>query len=184
MIFSFYTILFLFWETSFRSFPLCTCMRWNVLKISYTMNQQLAKLKSCSVWCFSGETKKSVVTLVGPWGIWPSPGQRPCPRIPLLQEQKWQKSANFGFLYFCPLTPTPIPTKNNLVQPLCDFQSCFKACENIQWCKNTCYLAVKACKIFTWVKYKWLDKNTNWTTEKSRLHHPHPLTLMAYPTPR
>ena len=110
---------------------------------------QLANLKSCSVWCFSGETKKSVVTLVGPWGIWPSPGRRPYPHIPLLQEQKWQKSANFGFLYFCPLTPTPIPTKNNLVQPLCNFQSCFKACENIQWCKNTCYLAVKACKIFT-----------------------------------
>ena len=42
------------------------------------------------------------------------------------------------------------------------FQSGFKACENIQWCKNTCYLEVgfKACKIITWVKYKLLDKNS------------------------
>ena len=32
-----------------------------------------------------------------------------------LQEQKWQKSAIFGFLY----SPTPPhPNKNNLVQPL------------------------------------------------------------------
>ena len=87
--------------------------------------------------------KKVSGDIGGAMGHWALPGRRPCPHIPLLQEQKWQKSANFGFLYFCPLTPTPIPTKNNLVQPLCDFQSCFKSCENIQWCKNTCYLAVK-----------------------------------------
>ena len=98
-------------------------LRWNVLKISYTMNQQLslpciqlAKLKSCSVWRFSennNNNKKPVVTWGhGTWGIWPSPGRRSCPNTPL-QKQKWQKSAVFGFLYFCPLKPSPLPPHPN-----------------------------------------------------------------------
>ena len=110
------------------------------------------------------------------WGhgaFGPPPVGGPAPTYP---SYKNKDGKILAFHIFDPLTSTPIPTKHSLVQPLCDFQSCFKACENIQWCKNTCPLAVKACKIFTWVKYKWLDKNTNWTTEKSRLHHPHPLT--------
>ena len=54
---------------------------------------QLAKLKSCSV-CMGH--------LALPWS------EALPPHTPL-QEQKWQKSAIFGFLYFCPLTLTPQP---------------------------------------------------------------------------
>ena len=77
---------------------------------------QLAKLKSCSVWCFS-EKKNS-----GGMGHFALPGRRPCPTYPL-QEQKWQKSAIFWLSIFLPPHPPPhpphpTPTKNNLVPPL------------------------------------------------------------------
>ena len=48
----------------------------------------------------------------------------------------------------------------------------FKACENIQWCKNTCYFEVgfKACEnIHLSKKYRLLSKNTNWTTDNKRI---------------
>ena len=91
------------------------------------------------------------------------------PHTPLTRT-KMAKISQFWLFIFLPLTPTPSQQKiiwcshcaiSNLVLRLVKIFSGVK-------------MAVKACKIFTWVKYKWLGKNTNWTTEKSRLHHPPP----------
>ena len=132
---------------------------------------QIAKPKSCSVWCFSEKNKKQNSGDMGGMGhgaSGPPPVGDPAPTYPLTRT-KMTKISHFWLFIFFPLNPSPshlTPTKNNLVHSLekAYFQSSFKACENIQWCKNTCYLEVgfKACKIFTWVKYcKLLDKNTN-----------------------
>ena len=45
---------------------------------------------------------------MGDGAFGPPPVGGPAPTYHL-QEQKWQKSAIFGFLYFCPLTPQPLP---------------------------------------------------------------------------
>ena len=83
---------------------------------------QLAKLKSCSVWCFS-EKKKAVVTWGGGHGAFgPPPVGCPAPTYPLTRTKMAKISHFWLFLYFCPLTPPhntpPHPNKNNLVQPL------------------------------------------------------------------
>ena len=78
------------------------------------MNQQLsfhchaynliAKLKSCSVWCFSG--KKAVVTW-GAWGHLALPqSEALLPHTPL-QEQKWKNQAFLAFYIFYPAIQTP-----------------------------------------------------------------------------
>ena len=75
---------------------------------------QLAKLKSCSVWCFSG--KKAVVTS-GEGGIWSSPGRRPCPTYPPYQNKNGKNQPFLAFYIFA-TPPHPHLNKNNLVQPL------------------------------------------------------------------
>ena len=82
-------------------------------------------------------------------------------------KKKWQESTIFSLIFaplrntFCPFHPDPRKKKKkkkisgaatgkaNLV---------FKACENIQWCKNTCYFEVdfKACENIH------LSKNANY----------------------
>ena len=124
------------------------------------------ELKSCSVWYFSEKKKKKkkpVVTWEG-MGHFDLPQSEALPPHTPLQEQK---SAIFGFLYFTPHPdPPPPPQKivwcshwkiSNLV---------FKACEKFSVKIHAILrLVLRLVKIFTWVKYKLLDKNTNWTTE-------------------
>ena len=72
------------------------------------MKQQLSchchaynKLKSCSVWCFFGKKNSGDMGAFGPPPVGGSAPYTP------LKKQKWQKSAIFGLLYFCPSTLTP-----------------------------------------------------------------------------
>ena len=127
IIFNFYTILFLFWETKVKRIKQFLCLFLSVLEMECFKNIihyestiiislpciQLAKLKSCSVWCFS--EKK----IVGAWGIWPSPVGGPAPHT-RYKNKSGKNQPFFGFLYFTPSPPPPhpTPTKNNLVPPL------------------------------------------------------------------
>ena len=127
---------------------------------------QLAKLKSCSVWCFSG--KKIGSGDVGGMGHLALPWSEALPPHTPLTRTKMAKISHFWLFIFLPPHPHPTPTKNNLVQPLEKISKLvLRLVKIFSGVKNTCYLEVgfKACKIFTWVKYELLDKNTNWTTE-------------------
>ena len=74
---------------------------------------QFAKLKSCSVWCFSGEKNS------GGMGHLALPRSEDLPPHIPLTRTKMAKISHFWLFIFSPLNPLPPhPNKYNLVQPL------------------------------------------------------------------
>ena len=75
-------------------------------------------------------------------------GHLALPQHTPLQEQKVAKISKFLAFHIFPPPPihNPPPHPQQKITWCShwkeNFQSGFKACENIQWCKNTCYLEV------------------------------------------